>query len=114
MDPDLTAIQRHLLSLARQVDKRRRDFPSDWRPFEVANPREPGQQFNDVTAWELIVEFLASAALMRRVPQRMPSGAIAYEMTCCLEDVCHLYIKIRPGKKGLIFGRSFHYDERQS
>ena len=58
MASDLAAIRQHLLSLVRQEDKRIIDDPNDWRPYEVNNPDEVGQQFNDETAWELIIRLL--------------------------------------------------------
>ena len=112
MGADLEAMRQHLLSLAVQEDKRLIDNPHDWRPYEVNNPAEPGQQFTHESAWELIIQLLTNAHPMREVPQKSPPGAIAYEMIFCLEENWYVYIKIRLGKRGRIFGRSFHYAER--
>ena len=111
MGTDLGATRRHLLSLAVQEDKRFIDDPNDWRPYEVNNPREPGEQFNHDTAWALIVELLSCEHPIRERPQNQPPGAVAYEMIICLEGGWDVYIKIRAGKRGRIFGRSFHYAE---
>jgi hypothetical protein len=112
MDCDLDAKRRYLLSLAVQVDKRLIDDPNEWRPYEVSDPCDCRQTFTHEMAWELIVKLLEEGHPMRPVLQRSPQGAIAYEMVFCLEDSWNVYIKIRPGKRGHIFGRSFHYAER--
>jgi hypothetical protein len=113
MGSDSTGKHKHLLSLARQEDKRLIDGPNDWCPYEVDNPDEPGQTFNHQTAWGLIIRLLETGHPMTEVPQRNPPNCTAYELKCQLDDGMKVYIKIRPGKKGRIFGRSFHYDERQ-
>jgi hypothetical protein len=105
--------RRYLLSLASQEEKRLIDYPNDWRPYEVINPAKDGQPFNHETAWELIVQLLIAVHPLTIIPQKKPPGAIAYQMIHCLDDGWDVYIKIRAGKRGYIYGRSFHYDERQ-
>lgn len=113
MAPDPAQVRQYLLMLARQEDKRDLDWPHDWKPYEVNDP-ESGQPFTNESAWDLIVQWLESGvALIPRVQNRPQPGIIAYEMIACLSDGWSVYVKIRPGKKDRIFGRSFHYDERQ-
>ena len=109
MATDLDAMRLHLLSLARQENKRIRDDPNNWRPYEVDNPYEPGQRFNNETAWDLIVRLLEEGHPIEEDPQRKPPGAIAYRMEVCLPGEWNLFIKIRVGKRSCICGRSFHY-----
>jgi hypothetical protein len=112
MASDIEAVRRHLLSLASQEAKRLLDFPNDWKPHEVIDPRLENRTFTNESAWELIVALLDSEHPMRAVAQVNPPNSIAYEMVCCLDDGWNVYIKIRLGKRGRIFGRSFHYAER--
>lgn len=109
MASDLVAIRSHLLSLARQETKRIIASPNDWRPYEVDNPYEPGQQFNDETAWELIIRLREEGHPMEEDPQQKPPGAIAYRLIFCLPGGWNVFIKIRMGKRSCICGRSFHY-----
>jgi hypothetical protein len=113
MASDLDAVRRHLLSLARREEKRIIDHPNDWQPYEVNNPYEPGQQFNDETAWEFIIRLLEEGHVIEEDPQKKPPGVIAYRLIAPLGDGWLVFIKIRPGKQNCICGRSFHYDERQ-
>ena len=106
-DPE--AMRSHLLSLARQENKRIIDDPNNWRPYEVDNPDEPGERFNDETAWELIVRLLQAGHPMEEDPQRKPPGTIAYRLIYTLPGGWTLFIKIRVGKRSCICGRSFHY-----
>ena len=108
MATDLVAVRVHLLSLARQEAKRIIDDPNNWRPYEVDNPEEPGEQFNDETAWKLIVRLLEIGHPMEEDPQREPR-VIAYRLVYCLPGGWNLFIKIRAGKRSCICGRSFHY-----
>jgi hypothetical protein len=113
MGSDFDSVRRHFLLLAEQTDKRIIDKPNDWRLYEVNNPEEEGETFNNETAWELIIRLLRSLHPIKEVTQKDPPGAVAYEMIFCLDDGWNVYIKLRAGKRGYICGRSFHYDERQ-
>jgi hypothetical protein len=108
MASDMDSVRRHLLALAER--RRIKDWPNDWRPYEVTNSAD-SQPFNDETAWELIIHLLRTGCLLSEKMQRNPP-VMAYEIVHCLPDGWQVFIKIRPGK-GCILGRSFHYDEGQ-
>lgn len=106
-------IVRQLLALAREEDKRKLDWPHDWRPHEVTNP-EDGQPFTNASAWEFVIRLLEGNADGKVVSQRKPPGATAYVFRAVMADGWTVYVKLRFNKnRSVIFGRSFHYDERQ-
>ena len=115
------ATRRQLASLARQSHRRSANFsrkrPTDWRPQQVRNPDAewgpPYDVFTDAGAWELIASRLEHGHDVEVVKLRRPSGGTGYVMKIMLEDsVPLLYVKLQLGN-GRIFGRSFHYSERE-
>ena len=115
------ATRRQLASLARQPRRRNakfsRDRPTDWRPHQVRNPDAewgpPYGVFTDAGAWELIASTLENGHEVEVVKLRRPSGSTGYVMKIMLEESMPLlYVKLQLGN-GQIFGRSFHYSERE-
>jgi hypothetical protein len=104
---------KQMLALAQQDDRRKIDWPNDWRPYEVNNP-DDGQTFTNESAWEFVIGLLESRADCKSTPQKTPANSVAYVFRPVLSDGWKLYVKIRFNKnRTMIFGRSFHYDERQ-
>ena len=106
-------ILQQLLALAIDEDKRKIDWPNDWRPYEVSNP-EDDQPFTNESAWEFVIHLLEANAEFRSIPQKKPPNTIAYVFRATLSDGWKVYVKVRFNKnRSSIFGRSFHYDEHQ-
>ena len=106
-------VLKQLLTLAKQETKRKIDWPNDWRPYEVNNP-EAGQTFTNESAWDFVIRMLEEGADCKMVTQKKPAGAVAFVFGATLADGWKLYVKLRVNKnRGMIFGRSFHYDEKQ-
>ena len=106
-------ILNRLVTLAKEDGKRKRDWPNDWRPNEVTNPDDEAP-FTNESAWELVIRLLEDGESCKSVAQKTPPGSVAYVFRPTLSDGWKLYVKIRFNKnQSVIFGRSFHYDERQ-
>ena len=90
-----------------------RERPSDWRPGQVRNPNGIlDDHFTESTAWELIAERLETGEHVELIDLRQPRGARGYVMRIDLgSELPKLYVKLQLGSGG-IFGRSFHYSER--
>ena len=70
-------VLKQLLGLAKQEEKRKIDWPNDWRPNEVNNP-DDGQPFTNESAWEFVIRLLADNADCRSVAQKNPPNTTAY------------------------------------
>lgn len=112
------AIRHELVVLARRGGSRdsefRRDRPTDWRPHEVRNPAGGlATHFSGPSAWEFIASRLEQGEPVEVVELHKPQGAKGYVMKIDLgQSVPKLYVKLQLGP-GKVFGRSFHYSERE-
>lgn len=106
-------VRNELAELARGRRTRTREFSRDrpvrWRPSAVANPGDPGSNFTEEGAWELLADRLTAGHPVEEVELRFPPGKRGYVMKISLgTDHPLLYIKFQRGS-GQIIGRSFHY-----
>lgn len=110
--------RRNLVVLAKSRRTRSSDFtrdrPTDWRPEQVRNPDGMlDTHYSDAAAWELIASKLEDGHPVEIVELHKPPGAKGYVMKIDIEPgQPRLYVKLELGSKK-IFGRSFHYSERE-
>lgn len=107
-------IRTQLIQLARRSQTRfarfTRQRPTHWNPGSVRNPKGISDStFNNITAWELIVEQLEAGCEVNVVKLKVPAGKTGYVMEIDLGgSEQQLYVKLELGS-GKIYGRSFHY-----
>lgn len=112
------ALRRQLIILSRRSRSRSVKFtaqaPTDWRPQDVLDPTSDllNDVFSDQTAWRLIADYLEAGGDVMEVTLSKPPGAKAYVMLIEIQSSERpVYVKLQLGA-GEIFGRSFHYSER--
>jgi len=109
-------IRAELVANCRRSKRRTSAFtvnsPTDWRPMQVVDPRDPeGRGFTDSTAWEYVAELLEQNTEVEVIVLDKPAGKLGYVMKVQTPKG-EIYIKLQltpPGVKG----RSFHYSERR-
>lgn len=109
--------RRQIISLARQKRCRHSEFsperPVKWRPTQVTNP-EVDLPFTEAGAWEFIAQQLEAGQPLTEIVLDKPPGKIGYVLSVLLSsDRPELYVKLELGGSGKVFGRSFHYSERE-
>ena len=100
-----------LLRRPRRDRKRSRERPRKWHPTTVNNP-ETGFPFTPASAREFVASTLEDGHPVQEIKLEKPPGARAYAFTIELEP--HrppLYVKLELGPSQ-VFGRSFHYSDR--
>ena len=108
MHPDTL---RQLIANCRSAKTRVLGFPRDWRPHTIANPNFPSMPLTDVSAWELVADYLESGREFHEIRLTVPAGALAvcFEITLCKPPP--IYVKVEIGAR-MAIGRSFHLSER--
>lgn len=108
------SIRRDLVILARRKGARFEKWttqrPTEWRPRTVRDP-STNDFFTSEGAWQFIADLLESGHPIEAVVLQKPPGKQGFVMHVDLRsDLPRLYIKLELGC-GIIYGRSFHYDE---
>jgi hypothetical protein len=112
---ELAEARKEIALLARRKESRKiprsPEMPCDWRPTTVTNPAT-GICFTDITAWHYVADLAEAGHPIEEIVLDQPQGEKAFVITVKLEATApELYIKVQL-KRGMIFGRSFHYSLR--
>ena len=107
-------IRQNLVILARRrrarVTEWTRERPSKWRPRTVKNP-STGDYFTNEGAWHFVADLLEKGHPIEQITLMQPPNKRGFVMHVELEsNPQRLYVKLELGC-GIIFGRSFHYDD---
>jgi hypothetical protein len=109
--PASIEIRRELARLAGSKRTRQtaftEEFPTDWRPLQVRNPRT-ATYFTEPGAREFIVELITTGHPIEVVILERPEGKKGYVLiTAGCQGSPDIYIKLQLGS-GVVRGRSFH------
>jgi len=110
---DLAGVRRELSILCRRAWCCELEWPRDWYPGGVVDPRDPdGQVFTERGAWEFIAELLEGGHPIEEKSLDDHPGKKGYVLIADggggRPDI---YMKVRLGS-GKVRGLSFHYHKR--